>query len=144
MSFLVLVVSVNVLGLIFQRHYINLSFGTVFMKVFFVNLLQIFLLHHRRAGILPTFSSMVHPWSCTVRQHEYLQPDPASVRITWACKAVANILGNICFYRAYESVFFMLSTSRGTTLSFLGYEACLTPLAVALDRWFATKVWWFG
>ena len=36
------------------------EFGTV-MKVFFVNLLQTFLHRHRRAGIPPTFSSMVHP-----------------------------------------------------------------------------------
>ena len=71
----------------FQRHYNKLSFGTVIMKVFFVNLLQTFLHRHRRAGIPPTFSSMVHPWSCTVRQHEKLRPDPASVRITWAYKA---------------------------------------------------------
>ena len=57
----------------------------------------------------------------------------ASHEPTKQTSAVANILGNICVYRAYESVILMFSTSRGTTLPFLGYEACLTPLAVALD-----------
>ena len=47
---------------------------------------------------------------------------------------MANILGNIYVYRAYEGVFFILSTSRGTALPFLGYEGYLT-LSVADTFW---------
>ena len=46
-------------------------------------------------------------------------PKSASHEPIKQTSAVANILGNIYVYRAYESVFFMLSTSRDTILPFL-------------------------
>ena len=68
----------------------------------------------------------------------YLLPKPlpksASHEPMKQTSAVANLLGNIYVYRAYEGVFFILSTSRGTALPFLGYEGYLT-LSVADTFW---------
>ena len=98
------------------------EFGTV-MKVFFAILLPTSSCHHchnRAVGSLSRFSSMVNPWSCIVLQHvEYLRPDPAF------SPRHMSLLSNLAQW-----------LTCWATSSFIGYEACLTPMAVVSNTWF--------
>ena len=104
------------------------EFGTV-MKVFFAILLPTSSCHHchnRAVGSLSRFSSMVNPWSCIVLQHvEYLRPDPAF------SPRHMSLLSNLAQW-----------LTCWATSSFIGYEACLTPLAVGSNTWYAKRFGW--